>query len=198
MAAGDGVHALVLAAGAGRRFGGGKLLAAYRGEPLLLGAVRAALASGVETATVVLGCDAEAVATALAGVTDARLRRVVAADWADGLSASLRAGVLSLPAEARGCLIFLGDMPEAGPAAAAAVLAALRRGAAAAMPTHDGKPGHPVGFARAEFPALTALTGDRGAGPLLDRLGLRVARIALSDPGVIFDVDRPADLGGRG
>lgn len=61
-----GTHALLLAAGAGTRFGGGKLTASWRGEPLVCAAARIALASPAERVTAVVGKDAGMVAQALA------------------------------------------------------------------------------------------------------------------------------------
>ena len=142
-------QAIVLAAGAGTRFGGGKLTADWRGRPLVLAAVEAALAAPVDAVIVVLGCEAPRVTEALAAVTDARLGLVVAEDWAEGLSASLRAGVESLPSDSVGFLLFLGDMPLIPPELPPKVLAALDGGAAAAQPFHGQTPAHPVGFSAA-------------------------------------------------
>jgi CTP:molybdopterin cytidylyltransferase MocA len=94
-----GRHALVLAAGAGRRFGGNKLSALWGGEPLVLAALRSALAARVERVTVVTGAQAPALDPVLSTIDDPRLRRVVALDWNEGLAASLRAGVASLPGD---------------------------------------------------------------------------------------------------
>lgn len=188
-----GRHAIVLAAGAGRRFGGGKLTAIWRGEPLILAAVRTALAAGVETVTVVTGAD-ETVVEALAAVADRRMRLVAADEWREGLAASLRAGIASLPASAKAAVIFLGDMPQASAALADALLDAVIEGAPAAVVRSPHGPAHPVAFASAVFPDLLALRGDQGARPVIEALGDRVAAIDSADPGAVFDVDRPADL----
>jgi len=185
-------QAIVLAAGAGIRFGGGKLLADWRGRPLVLAAVDAALAAPVDAVIVVLGCEAARVAEALAAVTDARLRIVVADDWAEGLSASLRAGVTSLASESLGFLLFLGDMPLIPPDLPPRVLTALEGGAAAVQPFHDRTPAHPVGFSAALYDQLRRLTGDAGAGALL-RGRSDVVRLSCGEAGAVFDVDRPDD-----
>ena len=105
------LEAVVLAAGSGSRFGGGKLLASYAGAPLLHAALRAAFAAPVRGVTVVTGADAEAVAEA-ARAFDPRVRIVHAAEHAEGMGASLRTGIASLPADAGGAFVFLGDMPR--------------------------------------------------------------------------------------
>ena len=102
--------ALVLAAGEGRRFGGAKQLAELRGRPLLAHAVATARAAGVDRVVVVLGARAEEVRAAvdLDGVEVA-----VCADWADGMSASLRCG-LRAAAGSDEVVVLLGDQPGVG------------------------------------------------------------------------------------
>jgi len=188
-------QAIVLAAGAATRFGGGKLTADWRGRPLVLAAIEAALAAPVDAVIVVLGCEASRVAATLAAVTDARLRLVVADDWAEGLSASLRAGVASLPSGSAGFLLFLGDMPLIPPELTSRVLSALDDGAAAVQPFHGQMPAHPVGFSAALYGDLQRLSGDAGAGALL-RGRADVVRLSCGEAGSVFDVDRPDDTTG--
>ncbi len=185
-------QAIVLAAGAGSRFGGGKLLADWRGRPLVLAAVEAALAAPVDGVIVVLGCEAPRVAAVLTALTDARLRLVIADDWAEGLSASLRAGVKSLPPDSTGFLLFLGDMPLIPSDLPRKVLSALDGGAPAVQPFHGETPAHPVGFAAALYGELQQLSGDAGAGALL-RATPGVVRLPGAEAGASFDVDRPGD-----
>ena len=189
------ISAVVLAAGAGRRFGdGGKLLAPFGDGRLIDGALRAALAAPAESVVLVAGARGDAVADhALNRWPDPRLRAVVAPDWSQGLSASLAAGIRAVEG-ADAAFVFLGDMPRIPTAVLGPLAEAVRRGAAAAAPWHGGVRGHPVLFAAALFPALRTLSGDQGAGRLLGQLGEAVARVATPDDGVLFDVDRPADL----
>jgi molybdenum cofactor cytidylyltransferase len=189
------IHALVLAAGSGVRFGGGKLLAPWRGAPLLHGALAVARAAPVASVTVVTGADADAIAGCVAAF-DPKIRLVHAADHAEGMAASLRAGVAALPPDAAGVIVFLGDMPRVPAAAPAALAAALRDGAMAAAPEFEGRRGNPVGLGRHLFAAVAALTGDQGARRILDGLGPALRRIESLDDGVLFDVDRPQDLTG--
>jgi molybdenum cofactor cytidylyltransferase len=186
-------HAIVLAAGAGVRFGGGKLLAPFGGRPLVQAAVAVALAAPVEQVIVVLGCGAGAIAAALAPLQGPRLALVTAGDWEEGLAASLRAGVRSLPPSSAGCLVLLGDMPLIPPHLPEQVLAALAAGAPAVQPLHHGRPAHPAGFSSALYPDLLALTGDAGAGALL-RGRADVVQLEAGDPGAVFDVDHRDDL----
>ncbi len=193
------LEALVLAAGAGSRFGGGKLLAPWRDGVLLDGALAAAFAAPVRRVTVVWGADARvpeaARAWAAANGEAARLRAVAAQAHAEGLSASLKAGLASLDPGCEGVFVFLGDMPRIPRSVLAPLAKALAAGAAAAAPTFAGRRGHPVLIARALFGEVLTLKGDRGAGMLLQALGPAVASVAAPDDGVLYDIDRPEDLG---
>lgn len=189
--------AIVLAAGAARRFGGGKLLAAYRGAPLLAGALAAARAAPVCEVVVVTGADAEAVGAAVRRL-DPQARLVHAADHAEGMAASLRAGIASLGPEVDGAFVFLGDMPRVPHAVLAPLAEAVTSGAAAAVPVFEGRRGNPVVLSRPLFPQILGLAGDTGARAILERLGPRLARIEAPDAGVLFDVDTPGDLPGGG
>jgi len=178
------LEAIVLAAGAGSRFGGGKLTAPYDGSTLLAKSLAAAFAAPVRSVRVVCGADlnVEAIAQA-AGATI-----VWAPDHAEGLSASLRAGIASLPPACDGAFIFLGDMPRI-PHDVLRPLADALAGHAVAAPYFEGRRGHPVLLAREMFDAVMALGGDKGAGALLDGQGDRLARVSAADDGVLFDVD---------
>lgn len=202
-AGGQGYAAIVLAAGAGTRFGGGKLLAPLRGQPLVAGAVRAALAAPADPVLVVTGTDAGAVGAACREAAarlggEGRLRLVHAADHTEGMGASLRTGIAALPAGLRGAFVFLGDMPEIPTEVYAPLVTALEAGAPAAAPFHEGRRGHPVLFSARLLPDLARASGDAGARDVLAALGGRLARVETPSAGVLFDVDRPSDLEGRG
>lgn len=186
-------HAIVLAAGAGARFDGNKLLAPFRGAPLLVSAVRTALATHTESVLVVLGSGADALQHALDAVSTTRLRTVRNPDWREGLSGSLRCGLANLPDDATAILVFLGDMPNVSADLGDQALEVVGRGAPAAFPVFAGMPGHPVAMSPALFPALHALTGDQGARSVLAGLD-DVVRIETDDVGCVHDVDTRDDL----
>jgi molybdenum cofactor cytidylyltransferase len=188
-------EAVVLAAGSGSRFGGGKLLAPYGPGVLLDGALAAAFAAPVRGVTVVTGADAEAVAAA-ARAFDASVRIVHAEHHAQGMGASLAAGIASLPLDAAGAFVFLGDMPRVPPAVLAPLAQAVAAGAIAAAPVFEGRRGHPALLAHTLFPALVALGGDAGARSILEHLGPGLVLVEAPDDGVLFDVDVRGDLDG--
>lgn len=194
-----GLEAIVLAAGSGARFGGGKLTVPFEGGVLLDGALAAAFAAPARTVTVVTGWEAETVAAAAhafaerIGVGD-RLRIVHAPQHAEGMGASLRTGVASLPSDAAGAFVFLGDMPRVRAAILGPLAEALAEGAAAAAPVFEGRRGNPVLIGASLFPDVLALQGDAGARAILQGLGERLALVPSPDDGVLFDVDEPGDL----
>lgn len=176
--------ALVLAAGAARRFGSDKLSAAFRGEPLVAHAVRAACAAPVARVILVVHPALTSEWCPPAGV-----ETVAVASAA--LSDSLRCG-LAAAGDVDGAFVFLGDMPRV-PHAMAGQLADWLGDAYAAMPRYQGEPGHPVLLSAAALPDVAKLTGDCGAGKLL-RTRHDVIFVDTADPLVLADVDRPEDL----
>ena len=190
---GESFAALVLAAGSASRFGGGKLTSEYVGRPLLHHALDAARAAPVASVTVVTGSDAEAVA-ACARAFDPAIRIVHAPGHAEGMAASLRAGIAALPAQTTAAFVFLGDMPRVPHAVLEPLARAVADGAPAAAPVFKGRRGNPVVLGKTVFAAVSALEGDVGARPILQRLGARLAVIEAPDDGVLFDVDEPGDL----
>lgn len=189
----NALEAVILAAGAGTRFGGAKLTAPWQDGVLLDGALAAAFAAPVRSVMVVWGADpgvpdaARRLATRLG--QSHRLKLVHAPEHAEGLAASLRKAIAQLPGDAEGALVFLGDMPDVPHSIAAALIAAVDDSSLAAAPVRQGRRGHPVLLTAALFPAVRALTGDQGAGRLLAGLGDRLALVDADDPGVLFDVD---------
>jgi molybdenum cofactor cytidylyltransferase len=186
-------HALVLAGGEGRRFGPGKLVGNYHGQPLVRWAVATALATRVDFVSVVLGAESAAVADALRPLDCGRLRTIDCVRWKEGLSATLRCGLDSLPADTTVVLIFLGDMPRVSSALADRLLAIVLRGAPAALADHRGQSAHPAALAGSLIPRLRSLSGDRGARAFLE-LVPGVVRVETDEPGSIFDVDTPREL----
>ncbi|MEU8900464.1 NTP transferase domain-containing protein [Nocardia sp. NPDC048505] len=150
---------IVLAAGAGRRFGYPKVLAAEGNW--LRTAVSALRGGGCAPVVVVVGATGPAALTLPDGV-----RQVWAADWATGLSASLRAGLGAVAAgDAEYAVIMPVDTPDVGAAVVARVIAAAHGAPSGlARAVFRGRPGHPVALARAHWPAISAAAvGDSGA-----------------------------------
>lgn len=182
-----GVAGLLLAAGAGRRFGKPKALVRVHGQTLVERAVHVLTAGGCASLTVVLGAAAEEVRAELPGW----VHTVTATDWADGMGASLRAGLRALPTELTAVLVHLVDLPGVDERTVAAVGAHAEREVVARAAYH-GRPGHPVLIGAAHLAELTdTLAGDQGARAWLRQRSVRLVECGAFGYG--DDLDTPAD-----
>ncbi len=186
-----GWSALILAGGAGRRFGGGKLLAPLADQPVIRRTAAAVAAAGFADLLIITGAEDQRIRAALEGIG---CRIVHAADWAEGMAATLRTGIAALAPDAAGVCVFLGDMPLVPIQLCPALTEAATAAGYAARPRVNGKPGHPVAFTRAAFADLARLIGDQGATMLLKQRPGEVAYIDTDDIGALIDIDSPADL----
>jgi molybdenum cofactor cytidylyltransferase len=178
---------LILAAGAGTRFGEQtKQLADLRGKPLLQHAVDA-MNAALDRAVVVLGHDAGAIRAA---VDFGPAQVVLCEDWARGQGFSLRAGVAAL-ADAGIVAITLGDQPFITPAVITEAIAQLGD-ADALRAVYDGRPGHPVVLGPPVLAAVPELDGDAGARELLARF--RVRRWEAGHLASATDIDTQEEL----
>ena len=182
------IGGLVLAAGAGTRFGSAKQLADLDGRPMLEHSILAMVASPVGRVLVVLGSGAEEV---LQSVDLHGADAVVCERWAEGQSASLACGLAEL-AGSEAVVVTLGDQPFVSPDAIRRVIAARGGDAAAVRATYHGEPGHPVLLERRLFERMRDVTGDHGARNLL--ISMPTREVPCEDLGGGQDVDTPAQL----
>jgi molybdenum cofactor cytidylyltransferase len=188
------VAAILLAAGAARRMRGrDKLLEEVGGRPVLRAAAEAARASRADEVVVVLPPDAAARRAALDGLDVAT---VEAPDGAEGMAASLRAGLAAVTPHADAAVVLLADMPEIGPAEIDRLIAAYDpddgREICRAV-SADGTPGHPVLFGRRFFETLASLKGDRGARDVLRESAEFVTEVPTDGRAAVIDLDTPED-----
>jgi molybdenum cofactor cytidylyltransferase len=185
--------AVVLAAGAGSRFGGGKLLASVNGRPLLQHALDRLAEAGMAEVVVVLGDDAAAIERAIEWRRERRIRNE---DPRRGLSSSVRIGIEGLDRGVDGALIVLGDQPMISVEAIRALLdAPADRARPIGVPVYPGDGGrNPVLVGRAAFGLVAETTGDRGLGPVIAAHPELVAEVSVEVPGGNPDVDTRADL----
>jgi CTP:molybdopterin cytidylyltransferase MocA len=188
-----GAAGVVLAAGAGTRFGGPKALARLDGERLVDRAVAKLRAGGCSDVVVVQG------AAPLDGL-DATL--VDNPQWTTGMGSSLRAALHHLASgNAEAAVVLLLDTPWVGSGAVARLLEAVAASGAAsgawlaAQATYGGVPGHPVLLRRASWDAVAEdAIGDRGARAWLRAHPDLVLDVPCDGTGDPRDVDRPTDL----
>ncbi len=188
------VAAVVLAAGRSSRMGGAnKLLETLDGKPIIRQVVERALATRAHPVIVVTGHEAGEIETALAGCPATLVHNEA---FAEGLSASLRRGLAALPDSAQGAVVCLGDMPQVSHQVINRLIDAFdpRFKRSIVVPTFQGRRGNPVLLGRQHFAEVSALTGDRGAKPVVSRNGEQTAEIAVADQGILIDVDTPDAL----
>ncbi|PKO88118.1 MAG: nucleotidyltransferase family protein [Betaproteobacteria bacterium HGW-Betaproteobacteria-12] len=184
------IVAILLAAGAGSRFGSDKLLHRLPdGRPLAVAAAQS-LRAACPRVVAVVRPEREALARELAA---AGCELVFCPQAELGMGHSLAAGVQAT-ADAAGWLVALADMPFIAAASHRAVASCLQAGARLAATSYAGRRGHPVGFAAEWFADLAALSGDQGAKTILESHRRLVVLCPVNDPGVLRDIDRPADL----
>ena len=172
------------------------LLTDPQGVPLVDVTIDRLLASGCERVTVVLGAEADQARGLLRERSADRCRIVVAEDWAEGMSASLRRGLSGLGGAAA-AMVTLVDLPDVDVPVMARVIEQWRSDGALpdaiVRATYDGRPGHPVLIGRDHWaPLRETLSGDSGAqGYLSSR---RVHEVSCEDLATGRDLDRPEDL----
>lgn len=185
------VEAMILAAGASRRMGGrDKLLEHVDGQPLLSQVVQQAQQSGADAVHVML--PAQSPRRDIIGTGRAKI--VTVADPAEGMAASIRAGIAARGARADAVIIMLGDMPEVTAHHLNQLIAAFSPadGREIIRATDaDGTAGHPILFGARFFESLTRVEGDRGARDLLREAKDYVVQVALDGHAATTDLDTP-------
>ncbi len=187
------VIALVLAAGQSRRMGSAnKLLLPVDGAPMVVRVADAIAASRATGPIVVVGHQAAEVRAVLAGGAATFVENP---DYADGLSTSLRRGIAAVPADVDAVLVCLGDMPRISAVQIDRLIAAFNplEGRAICLPTHGGKRGNPVLWARRFLPEMMEIAGDVGARHLLGEHADQVCEVEM-EASVLLDIDTPEAL----
>ena len=184
------IASIVLAAGGSTRMGRPKALLAGRRGTVLCDAVLPHLEAGLARVVVVLGADADLLSAEAGLPAHPALAVVRNPDWAAGLSSSLRCG-LAHCGEAEAALVALADEPEISVARIRAVCDAFAPRVPLVIPVGpDGRPGHPVLFARELFDELRAVRGDVGGRDVVARHRARAVEITAP---ILRDLDTPED-----
>lgn len=178
------IAAVVPAAGKSERFGSQKLLADVDGRPLLARTIDSLVAGGAGDVIVVTADNSPEVA-------DPRVRRVANPDPSRGMFSSIQTGVIAAPV----CdvlLVLPADMPFVQSATVETVARACAATATTTVPVFEGKRGHPVAMPPSVRHAVASADLSLTLKQVLERF--EIAEVAVSDPGVLRDVDRPQDL----
>jgi len=182
---------IILAAGASSRFGRLKQLLDWGEKALVAYIADVALEAGLGPVIVVLGCEAEAVQSAL-GTRDVRV--AMNWRWEEGLGTSVQTGLGALTPEIDAVILMQCDQPLFTADLLRALVARFESGGATIVhPTHAGRRGTPTLFARELFPELAAVSGDVGGRVVIARHSEAIATVEVADPDVFADIDTPAD-----
>jgi molybdenum cofactor cytidylyltransferase len=187
------IEAILLAAGESRRMGYPKPLLRVGDDSFIVRT--SALALGVASRLViVLGAHAERVRPAVG--PDSRIIMVENPNFNRGQLSSLKIGLAEVIAGgADAVVVHLADHPLVAPATFRALVDEYRKSASPiVVARYNGRRGHPVLFDRATFADLMAAPEDQGARVVVNADAARVRYVDVDDPGVVLDLDTPADL----
>jgi len=184
------VAGVLLAAGAGTRFGKPKALAEFDGAPLADRGARLLRDGGAAPVIVVTGAVTVKMAEDLADVIVAHNPA-----WRGGMGTSLAVGLGAVPSAAGAAVVALVDQPLVGPRAIRRLIAAYREGAGLAVAAYLGVARNPVLLARGHWAGVIELAaGDTGARPFLRAHPELVTLVECGDTGDAADADTPEDL----
>jgi molybdenum cofactor cytidylyltransferase len=198
------VSAVILAAGAAKRFGRPKQLERLplEGNPTMIEvAVKTALQTGVYEVIVVTGNRAgevQAVLHPLLENAPKKVKLVVNERWQEGQGFSVAAGIQALNPTASAAVFMLSDQPRVKPATVQALIDAFDQWSddesAIIFPTYQGKRGNPALFGRPFFSELARLQGDAGGREIVKANPSAVTTIEVDDPAILEDIDTVEDL----
>ena len=183
--------AIILAAGAGRRFGGDKLLAHYRHRPLILWTLEKwCRHPRVGNITMVVQPKARGLAEVSSMFPQVTL--LENPDWERGLGTSVASGIKTINTD--GVLIGLADTPFFKDATLDLVIPKAEEQGDIHIPSFEGLLGHPKYFPSWCFQELSSLSADQGAKSVIERHPDRCRKIPCGDPGILRDFDTPEDF----
>lgn len=185
-----GIVGLLLASGFSRRFGSNKLLKPLMLDELVGGKACRTLRDGTDHVIAVVRPEQNELAELFLALG----AEVVLFEEAHlGMGATIAKGVLSSQT-AHAWLIALADMPWVEVGSIKKLAASLKQGHDLVAPVFNGRRGHPVGFGSSYRQELSQLSGDIGAKSIVERDSDSLILIPCGDPGVLLDIDTPADL----
>jgi molybdenum cofactor cytidylyltransferase len=178
------VTGLVLAAGGSTRLGRPKQLLPYGSATLLDHVLRTARECAFDQLLCVVGGGADSVRS---GVDFSGVEVVENPEFGEGCSSSIAAALRAVDPRTAVLVLILGDQPGVGASSAAALVDGLGDAPLAVCAYSDGR-GHPIAFARALFPELAELHGDKAVWKLLDRYDADLVEVPIEGP-IPRDVD---------
>jgi molybdenum cofactor cytidylyltransferase len=191
------IGAIVLAAGSSRRFGSDKRKATLPTNKMVIQhSVETALRCFNAVTLVLRYGDNEFSAELSFLINNPNLSIFQAPDSALGMGHSLGSAIQEVN-NGEGVFVFLADMPYLQQGTIHHLKETFTTNQTSnpiIAPTYQEQLGHPVGFASCYFDELAALSGDKGAKPVMHANAAKVIEVTVDDPGVLKDVDTPEDL----
>ena len=186
------IDGIVLAAGASSRMGQPKALLEVDGQPFLERAIQLLRHAGCRYVVVVVN-DADDWITRLADATGGE--PIINDQQRSEQIDSLRLGIANLPDGYDAIIVLPVDFPRVQQETVNALVAQFRKQPVPVLnPAFDGKPGHPVIFARDVVAELLRPDLPEGARTVIDRHIAEAKTLEVNDAGVLIDIDTPADF----
>jgi molybdenum cofactor cytidylyltransferase len=190
------IEGILLAAGESRRMGFPKPLLRIEGETFIA-RTTAAMLGAVERLIIVTGAHRERVRAAIG--QNGRVITVDNPNWHLGQLSSIKTGLAALTADSDAVVVHLADHPLVKPETVRSLVEEHKRThQPIVVARHDGRRGHPVLFGRSTFGEILAAPENQGARVVVNADPGRVVYLDVDDPGVVLDLDTPADLAGAG
>jgi len=187
------ITAVILAAGASKRFGRNKLLEMINGKPMIRWVVESALNSMVDEVIVVLGFEAERVAET---IKDLPCKIVVNENYKEGMSSSVKCGLRNTMNKSMAILVIPGDCPLIRSEDMNKVINRyLESRKPIVIATHKGKRGHPILISREIFEEVLRISEEgMGLKEVIKKHEGEIAYAETENEGVTIDIDSPEDL----
>lgn len=187
------ISAIILAAGESKRMGENKFLLPWGKKKMLAQTLEVYLTSPVTETILVLGHEAERI---MAEISTLPAKTVINPAYKEGLSSSLRCGLLAVNQKATGILIALGDQPGIDRKVVNDLLSAFQESFPRHnifVPTWAGRRGHPVILSRKFFGDIQKLRGDVGAREILRQNEEEIFEVQVETEAILWDIDTRGD-----
>lgn len=187
------LSAIILAAGESKRMGQNKFLLPWGEKKMLEQTLATYSQSPLDEIILVLGYEAERI---LAEITTSAIKVVINPAFKEGMSSSLRCGLLAVGQHTAGILIALGDQPGIDRKVVIKLVSAfhdLYPRHNIFVPIYNGRPGHPVILSKKFFPDIQKLTGDIGGRHILRRNEKEIFEVQVETEAILWDIDTMTD-----
>jgi molybdenum cofactor cytidylyltransferase len=185
------ISAILLAAGQSKRMGELKQLMPFGQSTIVEQAVDNLLGSAVDEVIVVVGYKAEDVIKAIAAKS---IKLVINPDYEQGMSTSIIAGLKLVRGKVQGVMLAMGDQPLVDSQTINRLIEEFyNHDKGIAVPTYQGRRGHPIIFAIKYKKQLLKLRGDVGGRQIIKDHPDDVLEVAVDSESIVADFDTTDD-----